>query len=66
MVSGERDQIIVRKKQDIERLKYLEVIYNPFTNKISSDFRWFPDDEEFYVQEEENKTKDPLFFFKLS
>ncbi len=59
MVSGEKDQIIVRKKQDIERLKYLEVIYNPFTDKVSSNFKWFSDDEEFYAQEEENKTKDP-------
>jgi len=59
MVSGEKDQIIVRRKQDIERLKYLEVIYNPFSGKITSNFRWFSEDEEFFALEEENKTKDP-------
>lgn len=59
MINGERDQIIVRRKQDIERLKYLEVIYNPFSGKITSDFEWFAEDEEFFTVEKENKTKDP-------
>ncbi len=59
MVSGEKDQIIVRKKQDIERLKYLEVVYNPASKKASSNFKWFSEDEEFFPVEKENKTKDP-------
>ena len=59
MVSGEKDQIIVRKKQDVERLKYLEVVYNPASKKASSNFKWFSEDEEFFPVEKENKTKDP-------
>ena len=32
----------------INRLKYLEVFYNPVTEKITTDFEWITEDEEFF------------------
>ena len=36
------------KVQGINRLKYLEVFYNPVTEKITTDFEWISEDEEFF------------------
>jgi hypothetical protein len=36
------------KVQGINRLKYLEVFYNPVTEKITTDFEWITEDEEFF------------------
>ena len=35
------------KVNDLDRLKYVEVIYNPFIKKVKGDFEWIPEDEEF-------------------
>jgi hypothetical protein len=40
------------KVKDIKRLKYLEVYYNPVSQKANSDFVWIESDEEFYRQKE--------------
>ncbi|MEK9603352.1 MAG: hypothetical protein VW127_02895 [Flavobacteriaceae bacterium] len=45
------------KVNDIDRLKYLEVTYNPFTKKVNGDFEWIPEDEEFYLVDDK-KEKD--------
>jgi len=37
---------------DIERLKYLEVKYNPLDGKVNSDFVWYEEQEEFYPEKE--------------
>lgn len=37
------------KVKDIDRLKYVEVHYNPFTQKVSGNFEWIAEDEEFYL-----------------
>jgi hypothetical protein len=34
--------------KDVKRLKYLEVFYNPKTEKVTSDFVWIESDEEFF------------------
>ena len=36
------------KVNDIKRLKYLEIFYNPITKKATSDFSWIDSDEEFF------------------
>ena len=36
------------KVEGINRLKYLEVFYNPATEKITTDFEWIESDEEFF------------------
>jgi hypothetical protein len=42
------------KVKDVKRLKYLEVFYNPKTEKVTSDFVWIESDEEFFrVKESE-------------
>ena len=46
------------KVNDLERLKYLEVIYNPFTKSVSGDFEWIPEDEEFYLIDEKEEKKE--------
>ena len=45
------------KVNDLDRLKYLEVIYNPFTKKVKGDFEWIPEDEEFYLIDEKEEKK---------
>ena len=42
----------------MDRLKYLEVIYNPFVKKVKGDFEWIPEDEEFYLIDEKEEKKD--------
>lgn len=46
------------KVNDLERLKYVEVIYNPFVKKVRGDFEWIPEDEEFYLIDEKEEKKD--------
>ena len=46
------------KVNDLDRLKYLEVIYNPFIKKVKGDFEWIPEDEEFYLVNEKEEKKD--------
>ena len=41
--------IVQVKVKDTERLKYLEVHYDPYNNEVSGDFEWIPEDEEFYL-----------------
>ena len=36
------------KVNDIKRLKYLEVTYNPAEQKVNSDFVWSEEEVEFY------------------
>lgn len=43
------------KVKNIKRLKYLEVFYNPATEKVTTDFKWIAEDEEFFRVIEENK-----------
>lgn len=46
------------KVKNIDRLKYLEVFYNPVTEKITGDFEWIEEDEEFfrvYIEEKERE-----------
>jgi hypothetical protein len=38
------------KVKDVKRLKYLEVFYNPKSEKVTSDFVWIESDEEFFRQ----------------
>ena len=38
------------KVKDVKRLKYLEVFYNPKSEKVTSDFIWIESDEEFFRQ----------------
>lgn len=45
------------KVNDLDRLKYVEVIYNPFTKKVKGDFEWIPEDEEFYLIDEKEEKK---------
>ena len=42
----------------MERLKYVEVIYDPFVKKAKGDFEWIPEDEEFYLIQEKEEKKD--------
>tara|TARA_B100001059_G_scaffold42834_1_gene34676 strand:- start:11736 stop:12596 length:861 start_codon:yes stop_codon:yes gene_type:complete len=46
------------KVNDLDRLKYLEVIYNPFVKKVKGDFEWIAEDEEFYLVDEKEEKKD--------
>ncbi len=46
------------KVNDLDRLKYVEVIYNPFIKKVKGDFEWIPEDEEFYLIDEKEDKKD--------
>ena len=46
------------KVNDLDRLKYVEVIYNPFIKKVKGDFEWIPEDEEFYLIDEKEEKKD--------
>ena len=46
------------KVNDLDRLKYVEVIYNPFIKKVKGDFEWIPEDEEFYLIDEKEEMKD--------
>ena len=46
------------KVKDLDRLKYVEVRYNPFLKKVAGDFVWIPEDEEFYLIDEKEKKKD--------
>ena len=39
--------IVQVKVEEVERLKYLEIYYNPKTEKVSSDDEWDEDEEEF-------------------
>lgn len=40
------------KVNDIKRLKYLEVTYNPAEQKVNSDFVWSEEEVEFYSKKE--------------
>lgn len=46
------------KVNDLDRLKYVEVIYNPFIKKVKGDFEWIPEDDEFYLIDEKEEKKD--------
>jgi hypothetical protein len=46
------------KVNDLDRLKYVEVMYNPFVKKVKGDFEWIPEDEEFYLIDEKEEKKD--------
>ena len=48
--------IVQVKVEDVERLKYIEVKYNPQSDKIESDFEWNADLQDF---EEVEKEKEP-------
>lgn len=48
--------IVQVKVEEVERLKYIEVKYNPQSDKIESDFEWNADIQDF---EEVEKTKEP-------
>ena len=41
--------IVQVKVKDIDRLKYLEVHYDPYEKKVTGNFQWIPEDEEFYI-----------------
>ena len=43
--------IVQVKVKEVERLKYLEIYYNPKTEKVSSDDEWDEDEEEFLTLE---------------
>lgn len=43
------------KVEGLDRLKYLEVFYNPVTEKITTDFEWIAEDEEFFRVVDDNK-----------
>ena len=40
------------KVKNVKRLKYLEVFYNPKSQKVTSDFVWIESDEEFFRKKE--------------
>ena len=50
------------KVNDIDRLKYVEVYYNPFNKEVLGDYEWIEEDEEFYLsadlEEDQNKKPD--------
>jgi hypothetical protein len=51
------------KVNDIDRLKYVEVNFNPFNDEVLGDYEWLEDDEEFYLSgdmEEDQKKKPDL------
>ena len=43
------------KVEGLDRLKYLEVFYNHVTEKITTDFEWIAEDEEFFRVVDDNK-----------
>ena len=45
--------IVQVKVANIDRLKYLEVQYDPYEKKVTGDFKWIPEDEEFYLVNEQ-------------
>ena len=49
------------KVNDIDRLKYVEVYYNPFNKEVLGDYEWIEEDEEFYLSAdlEEDQNKKP-------
>lgn len=47
--------IVQVKVEDVDRLKYIEVKYNPNTDKIESSFEWNEDIEDFEEVEVENE-----------
>ena len=51
------------KVNDIDRLKYVEVNFNPYNDEVLGDYEWIEDDEEFYLsgdKEEDQKKKPDL------
>ena len=46
------------KVKELDRLKYVEVRYNPYLKRVAGDFVWIPEDEEFYLIDEKEKKKD--------
>ncbi len=47
--------IVQVKVEEVDRLKYIEVKYNPNTDKIESNFEWNEDIEDFEEVEEEKE-----------
>ena len=45
--------IVQVKVNDVDRLKYLEVQYDPYEKKVTGNFQWIPEDEEFYLVDEQ-------------
>ena len=45
--------IVQVKVKDVDRLKYLEVQYDPYEKKVTGNFQWIPQDEEFYMVDEQ-------------
>ena len=45
--------IVQVKVTDVDRLKYLEVQYDPYEKKVTGNFQWIPQDEEFYMVDEQ-------------
>jgi len=45
--------IIQVRVKNVEKLKYLEVFYNPHEKKVDSYFEWDPRDEEFNLNDEQ-------------
>ena len=45
--------IVQVKVKGVDRLKYLEVQYDPYEKKVTGDFQWIPEDEEFYLVDEQ-------------
>lgn len=43
------------KVEGLDRLKYLEIFYNPVSEKITTDFEWIAEDEEFFRVVDDNK-----------
>ena len=43
---------------NLDRLKYVEVRYNPFVKKVTGDFEWIAEDEEFYLVDEKEEKND--------
>ena len=43
--------IVQAKVKGNKRLKYLEVLYNPLSLDVTSDFIWSEEDEEFYRED---------------
>ena len=45
--------IVQVKVKGVDRLKYLEVQYDPYEKKVTGNFQWIPEDEEFYLVDEQ-------------
>ena len=43
------------KVNDIDRLKYVEVNFNPYNDEVLGDYEWIEDDEEFYLSGDKEK-----------